>query len=102
MALEFSNYGQEREIDATPEEYEIFEIIRSISDKVRLVRRTDKYVSASIGDTDVARFKYTSRAKWIQFPYTAGKIKIASVSGVSGLENEIRDAVNEAEKIESN
>ena len=101
MALEFSNYGQEREIDATPEEYEIFEIIRSVSDQVRLVRRTDKYVSASIGDTDVARFKYTSRAKWIQFPYTAGKIKLESVSDVDGLESEITAAVSEAEKIEN-
>lgn len=99
MTVNFADYGQQRDVDATPEELAIFEAIRACNDSVQLVRRSDKYVSASIGETDVARFKYTSRAKWIEFPYTAGKIKLADLSDVDGLGNEIVAAVEKAIKI---
>lgn len=97
--LKFGDYGQLRDIDATPEELEIFDIIKGINNDIELVRKTDKYVTALLGETDVARFKYTSRAKWIQFPYTAGKIKLDSVADVEDMENEITDAINKAIEI---
>ena len=97
--LKFGDYGQLRDIDATPEELEIFDIIKGINNDIELVRKTGKYVTALLGETDVARFKYTSRAKWIQFPCTAGKIKLDSVADVEDMENEITDAINKAIEI---
>ena len=65
-----SNYGQERERIATETEIEMFEILKDLShsEELRLVRKSDNYVSAVLGDWDLARFKYTPRAKWIMFP----------------------------------
>lgn len=70
MTIQFSNYGQERERIATESEIEIFDLIRSMTnrDDLELVRKSDNYVSAVLGDWDLARFKYTPRAKWIVFP----------------------------------
>lgn len=65
-----SNYGQDREINATEEEVKIFEALKAATgrDDLRLVRKSDSYVTATLGEWDLARFKYTSRAKWIAFP----------------------------------
>ena len=75
MEIKFSNYGQERPVDCTDEEIRIFEALREYvhgvgldPDQIRLVRKSDNYVSAVIGDWDLARFKYTQRAKWIACP----------------------------------
>lgn len=70
MTIQFSNYGQERERIATESEIEIFDLIGSMTnrDSLELVRKSDNYVSAVLGDWDLARFKYTPRAKWISFP----------------------------------
>ena len=70
MEIKFSNYGQDREINATDEEVKIFEAIKSTTgrDDLRLVRKSDNYVTAALGDWNLARIKYTSRAKWISFP----------------------------------
>ena len=68
--VQFANYGQERERIATEAELEIFDILCTLSgdEDLRLVRKSDNYVSAVLGDWDLARFKYTNRAKWINFP----------------------------------
>ena len=67
--FKIANYGQEREINATDEEIKIFEALREATGRdLRLVRRSDSYVTAALGEWDLARFKYTSRAKWIAFP----------------------------------
>ena len=65
-----SNYGQDRDINATDEEVKIFEALKAATgrDDLRLVRKSDSYVTAALGDWDLARFKYTPRAKWIAFP----------------------------------
>ena len=87
MNINFSNYGQERERIATESEIEIFNVLRSFvkNDDLELVRKSDNYVTAVIGDWDLARFKYTPRAKWIMFPLTENgmnKIKISEPSDV--------------------
>lgn len=66
----FANYGQERERIATETELEIFEIIKSVTgrDDLQLVRKSPDYVTALLGEWDLARFKYTTRAKWIVLP----------------------------------
>lgn len=67
--IKFANYGQVRDVDATPEELQIFALVRNAVDApVELVRRSDSYVTVAVGDWDLARFKFTSRAKWILFP----------------------------------
>jgi hypothetical protein len=89
MGIEFINYGQARERIATESELEIFEVLRSITGRedLDLVRKSDNYVSAVIGDWDLARFKYTPRAKWIQFPFEAKppKHKIETPADVADL-----------------
>lgn len=68
--IKFPKYGQERDIEATPEESQIFEILQEMTapKEIRLVRVSDNYVSAKLGDWDLARFKYTDRTAWIFFP----------------------------------
>lgn len=69
MDVNFANYGQTRDVNATPEELQIYELIAdSVDAEVELVRRSDSYVTAAVGDWDLARFKFTNRAKWILFP----------------------------------
>ena len=98
MNLNFSDYGQNRAVDCTDEEREIFDIIRSRLDDmnydispVKLVRKSDSYVSAVMdsgsdyGEMDLARFKYTDRAKWIKICPNFEKIGLNSVEDVAGL-----------------
>ena len=69
MDIRFANYGQERDVNATDEEMKIFEALKDATGRdLRLVRKSDSYVSAVLGEWDLARFKYTQRAKWISFP----------------------------------
>lgn len=70
LGLRFAHYGEERDVNPTDEEAEIFDLIRSMAnrDDIELVRKSDSYVSAVIGEWDLARFKYTDRAKWIVLP----------------------------------
>lgn len=75
MDIKFQNYGQERDRIATESEIEIFTLLSELSgrDDLQLVRKSDQYVSAVLGDWDVARIKYTPRAKWVVFPVAEPK-----------------------------
>ena len=70
MSIQFSNYGQDRTVNATDKEIEIFELIKETAglEGILLVRRSDSYVTATYKEWDLARFKFTERAKWIAFP----------------------------------
>ena len=69
MDIQFSNYGQERDVNATSEEFEIFEALKEATGReLRLARKSDSYVTAALGEWDLARFKFTQRAKWVSFP----------------------------------
>lgn len=89
--FEFAHYGEERDIDATEGEWLMYEgIIKLISDCggdlsiPRLTRVSSGYVTVKYGDWDVARVKYTDRAKWVIFPYTSNeKNRISSPEEVS-------------------
>ena len=101
MEIKFSNYGQKRNINCTDGELKIFEQICTLSgaDDIVLERKSDSYVTASIGPTDVARFKYTDRAKWILLPYVQNdKIRI-STTDISPLSSQLKEAVEIARKI---
>lgn len=76
----FAHYGEERDVDATDEEVQMFSILCQMFEacgydpsQLSLVRKSDSYVSACVGDWDLARMKYTNRAKWITFPYAEEK-----------------------------
>ena len=78
FGLLFAHYGEEREVDATDEEKQLFGIVCDMAkehgcEQITLVRKSDNYVTAAIGDYDIARMKYTDRAKWITFPYAEAK-----------------------------
>lgn len=76
--IKFTHYGEVRDLNATDEEKEIFlaicEIVSEAGQDPKLIefcRKSDSYVTASIGPHDIARFKFTPRAKWVQLPYSA-------------------------------
>lgn len=90
--INFSHYGEERERIATELELEVFEQIKKIAgrDDLELVRKSDNYVSAVIGMWDLARLKFTPRAKWVAFPTLevgAPKHRITSPDDVAGFED---------------
>ncbi len=100
--LKFADYGQLKEIGCTEEELMIFDLLRDMTgaNDLELVRRTDKYITAAIGETDVARFKFTSRAKWILFPCVRDdKIKIKDVADVSDQADDACRAVELARQL---
>ena len=103
MSITFANYGQEREINATPEELQIAEWILNEfpDDKLRLVRNSDAYVTVKRGSWDIVRLKYTKRAKWLTFPTLEAKqVKhyIDDPDEVEDFEATIKDSIEIAKK----
>ena len=103
MNIKIANYGQERERIATESEIEIFEIVKSLtgSEQLELVRKSDDYVTAVLGEWDLARFKYTPRAKWIVFPVLeAGskKHRIEAPGDVASYAEILTDSIAHIEK----
>ena len=97
-AVTFAHHGESRDVDCTDAEAEIFHIIKSRlddmnynTDCLKLVRKSDSYVSAvmessgNYGLMDLARFKYTDRAKWIKICPEFDKIELKSVEDVANL-----------------
>lgn len=102
MDIKFANYGQQREINATDGELEIFELLRDVSGlDLELVRMSDSYVTAKIGVIDFARFKFTPRAKWILFPLMelgSAKHRIGSPQEVKGFIDLINGSIESVRK----
>ena len=101
--IKFVNYGQEREINATPEELKIAEWIISEypDDDLRLVRLSDDYVTVKLGEWDIVRLKYTKRAKWLMFPTLEAKQKkhyIDNYEEIEDFEATIKDSLEIAKK----
>ena len=92
-----SNYGQNRDVNATDEELKIFEIIQTIcgTEHTRLTRKSDSYVSAVMpsaqgyGDMDLARFKFTQRAKWIKVCPEFEKVDLTAPEDASDMAEEL-------------
>ena len=101
--IKFANYGQERTINATPEELQIAEwIINEFPDeRLRLLRVSDAYVTIKRGSWDIVRLKYTKRAKWLMFPTLEAKqVKhyIDNPEEVEDYEAAIKDSIEIAKK----
>ena len=76
IGFRLAHYGEERDVNETDEESEIFELIRSMvsnPEQLDLVRVSDDYLTIKVGEWDLARIKYTERAKWIIFPIVEAK-----------------------------
>lgn len=100
MDLTFNNYGQERDINATSQELKIFEYLATICPELELCRKADNYLTATIHDQDVARFKFTPRAKWIRFPNVHDdKITLSAPSDIENLSDMVADSVKECIRI---
>ena len=100
--IKFTDYGQERDLICTEQEREIFNIISEMADAdLRLVRRCDNYVTAVYDDWDIARIKYTNRAKWIQFPVIdrgSTKHRIESVDDVRSMAEFVENSLSHIRK----
>lgn len=68
MEFNITHYGELRDVNANNEEVQIFNILLDMSEHLEIVRVSDNYLTARLGEWDVARFKFTQRAKWIYFP----------------------------------
>lgn len=99
--------GRERELVCTEEERMVFEELELICadlelpEPLRLVRVSDAYVSAKVGDWDLARIKYTTRAKWIVLPVLeAGAVKhpIEAPEDVNSFSDRIIESVEHIKK----
>lgn len=93
MNVNIANYGQKRDVDATPEEIRIYELINdSVDTDIELVRRSDSYVTAAVGDWDLARIKFTDRAKWIRLAPDFDKVAISDPEDVAKMDEDVRAA----------
>ena len=105
MDINFGNYGQDRDLIRTDEERAIFNYINVAfpHDGLELVRVSDNYVTVKRGDWDIARIKYTNRAKWLMFPSIESgqtKHKIQSVDECAAYSDQIRESIEMARKYE--
>lgn len=101
VSVRMSGAGYNRELICTEEEREIYDIIRSLcddanyeSDWLELVRRNDEYVTIIINSSDgspleLARLKYTNRAKWIRFAPEFEKIQLTDTEDITNYTENI-------------
>lgn len=105
IRVTLGNYGQERDLVCTEEERIIFRIISRICEEnnfdvspLRLTRVSDNYVSAVMdsgsgyGVMDLARIKYTNRAKWIMFGPDFKKTQISRPDDVVKMSDDVVNA----------
>lgn len=73
--IALAHYGEERDFVASDDEIQIFEILFKLAKRedLKIVSRSSNYLTAALGNWDVARFKFTKRAKWIMFPTLEAK-----------------------------
>ena len=101
MGIQFAHYGEERSIDATEEEQKIFEVILDMfpDEKIVMVRKSSNYVTAVCHGMDIARFKFTKKAKWIQLPYVLkDKVKLTEPDDVRQIRPDLERAIDESKK----
>ena len=90
--IKITHYGEPRGFEPTEGEQIMFDIIGEITheEQLNFVKRSANYVSAVIGPTDVARFKFTKKAKWILLPYVWDeKVYIEGPEEILGFKEDI-------------
>lgn len=105
MEIKFADYGQMRDINATEEEIRIFELLKEVAKRdIELVRKSDSYVTAVLGDWDLARFKFTQRAKWVSFPAVeagSSKHKITRPEDVASFADLVAESLSVVDKYQN-
>lgn len=99
--LEFAHYGEERDLNATPEELMIAEYVAGLFDGAKVVRVSPSYITVKKGDWDVMRIKYSDRARWVKIPLIdLGNTKrpLLSVDDVKEFEDDILKALEHIAK----
>lgn len=94
--LEFAHYGEERELNATPEELQIAEFVSGLFEGAELVRVSPSYITVKKGDWDVIRIKYSDRARWVKIPIVdpgSTKRRLESVGDVEQFKDDILKAL---------
>lgn len=89
------------EVNPTDGEQKIFDYIKALC-PVELTRKASEYVTAVYNETDVARFKFTERAKWVLFPYLENNKKryIEKIEDLSAFKDDIIKSYDIAVKTE--
>lgn len=89
MSFKIQNHGQERAVNCTDGEREIFERVCELfpEERLRLVRVSDAYVTIKRGSWDIVRCKYTDRAKWLMFPTLEAKQVKHYIDGTEYVED---------------
>ena len=93
--LEFAHYGEEREVNATPEELKIAEVITGFlpsSEGSRITRKSSNYITLVIGEWDLARIKYSDKAKWVKLPLVdRGNVKryIENIDDINAFKDDV-------------
>lgn len=100
--------GKEKGLDCEPEESEMFAILRSMyedlgknPEDIKLVRYSDNYVTAKLGESDLARIHWGPRAKWIVFPSTerhTNRHNVKAPEDVRNFEDLLKDSVENIEE----
>lgn len=99
--LEFAHYGEERELNATPEELMIAEYVAGLFDGAEIVRVSSSYITVKKGDWDVIRIKYSDRARWVKIPLIdpgSTKRSLQSADDVKGFKEDILKALEHIAK----
>ena len=99
--LEFAHYGEERELNATPEELQIAEFVSGLFEGAELVRVSPSYIPVKKGDWDVIRIKYSDRARWVKIPIVdpgSTKRRLESVGDVEQFKDDILKALEHIAK----
>lgn len=107
LDLHFSNYGQARELNASEADLELYETICELLEDedrdagaLELVRKSDDYLTIALGPTDVVRFKFTDRVKWITLPYNqVNKLRISGTRELNSIAGELVKAYDLANDI---
>ena len=95
--------GLDKDLICTEEERSIFECVRDyllehdIDDSsLELVRRADAYLTIRFRDWDLARYKYTVRAKWMTFPAIESRNDHHAINDPELLSPELEDLLDDA------
>lgn len=101
VKLDFAHYGEERELNTTDGEQLIADYITTLCPSCRIVRKSDAYITAEYRGVDVARFKFTVRAKWLLFPYLSNckKRYFEKIEDLTGFEDDIIKSYEMAAKL---
>lgn len=95
LNLDFAHYGERRELNATEQEKVIAEFVKALAPSSEVVRKSDAYLTVEFEESDVCRFKFTDKAKWLIFPIMEAKQKKHYIENLDDIE-QFEDIIEES------